>query len=41
MEPGGKGRFRAFKLQRPAGTSVCSHSGKDMAATFHRFQTRS
>jgi len=34
MEPGGKGSFQAVKLQRPARTTVCSHSAKDMAAVF-------
>ena len=33
MERGGKGGFQAFKLQRPARTTVCSHSTRDMAAT--------
>jgi predicted RNA binding protein YcfA (HicA-like mRNA interferase family) len=33
MEPGGKGSFQAFKLQRPARTTVCSHSTRDMAAS--------
>jgi hypothetical protein len=33
MEPGGKGSFQAFKLQRSARTTVCSHSARDMAAT--------
>ena len=33
MELGGKGGFQAFKLQRPARTTVCSHSTRDMAAT--------
>src|ERR1700691_4974321 len=32
MEAGGKGSFQAVKLQRPARTTVCSHSIKDMAA---------
>ena len=32
MEPGGPGSFQAVKLQRPAGTTVCSHSTRDMAA---------
>jgi hypothetical protein len=32
MEPGGKGSFQAVKLQRPARTTVCSHSTRDMAA---------
>ena len=32
MEPGGKGSFQAFKLQRSARTTVCSHSARDMAA---------
>jgi hypothetical protein len=32
MEPGGKGSFQAVKLQRPARTTVCSHSIRDMAA---------
>jgi hypothetical protein len=31
-EPGGKGSFQAVKLQRPARTTVCSHSTRDMAA---------
>ena len=30
--PGGKGSFQAVKLQRPARTTVCSHSTRDMAA---------
>lgn len=38
MERGGKGSFQAFKLQRHARTTVCSHSAKDMAATFHSIQ---
>jgi hypothetical protein len=33
MELGGKGSFQAFKLQRSARTTVCSHSTRDMAAT--------
>ena len=33
MEPGGKGSFQAFKLQRPTRTTVCSHSTRDMAAS--------
>src|ERR1700682_1953154 len=33
MEPGGQGSFQAVKLQRPARTTVCSHSTRDMAAT--------
>jgi hypothetical protein len=33
-EPGGKGSFQAVKLQRPARTTVCSHSTRDMAAMF-------
>jgi hypothetical protein len=41
MELGGKGSFQAVKLQRPARTTVCSHSTRDMAAVFHRIQTRS
>jgi hypothetical protein len=41
MEPGGKGSFQAFKLQRPARTTVCSHSMKDMTATFHRIKVQS
>jgi hypothetical protein len=32
MEPGGKGSFQAVKLQRPARTTVCSHSHKGHAA---------
>jgi hypothetical protein len=32
MEPGGQGSFQAAKLQRPARTTVCSHSTRDMAA---------
>ena len=32
IEPGGKGSFQAVKLQRPARTTVCSHSTRDMAA---------
>jgi hypothetical protein len=32
MGPGGKGSFEAVKLQRPARTTVCGHSAKDMAA---------
>jgi hypothetical protein len=32
MEPGGKGSFQAVKLQRPARTTVRSHSMRDMAA---------
>ena len=32
MEPGGQGSFQAVKLQRPARTTVCSHSTRDMAA---------
>jgi hypothetical protein len=32
MKPGGKGSFQAFKLQRSARTTVCSHSARDMAA---------
>jgi hypothetical protein len=32
MEPSGKGSFQAVKLQRPARTTVCSHSTRDMAA---------
>jgi hypothetical protein len=31
-EPGGKGSFQAVKLQRPARTTVCSHSTGDIAA---------
>src|SRR3984893_2831382 len=31
-EPGGKGSFQAVKLQRPARTTVCSHSTRDIAA---------
>ena len=31
-EPGGKGSFQAVKLQRPARTTVCRHSARDMAA---------
>jgi len=38
MEPGGKGSFQAVKLQRPARTTVCSHSTRDMAAMFHQFR---
>ena len=30
--PGSKGSFQAVKLQRPARTTVCSHSTRDMAA---------
>ena len=41
MELGRKGSFQAVKLQRPARTTVCSHSTRDMAAVFHRIQTRS
>jgi hypothetical protein len=33
LERGGKGSFQAVKLQRPARTTVCSHSTRDMAAT--------
>jgi len=32
MELGRKGSFQAVKLQRPARTTVCSHSTRDMAA---------
>ena len=32
MELGSKGSFQAVKLQRPARTTVCSHSVRDMAA---------
>jgi hypothetical protein len=32
MEPDGKVSFQAFKLQRSALTTVCSHSAKDVAA---------
>src|SRR5258708_37213082 len=32
IELGGKGSFQAVKLQRPARTTVCSHSTRDMAA---------
>jgi hypothetical protein len=32
MEPGGKGSFQAVKLQRPARTTVCSHSTRDITA---------
>jgi hypothetical protein len=32
MDAGGKGSFQAFKLQRSARTTVCSHSTRDMAA---------
>ena len=32
MEPGDQGSFQAVKLQRPARTTVCSHSTRDMAA---------
>jgi hypothetical protein len=32
MELGGKGSFQAVKLQRPARTTVCSHSHKGHAA---------
>jgi len=32
IEPSGKGSFQAVKLQRPARTTVCSHSIMDMAA---------
>ena len=32
MECGGKGSFQMVKLQRPARTTVCSHSTRDMAA---------
>jgi hypothetical protein len=31
-EPGGKGSFQAVKLQRPARTTVCSHSTRDIGA---------
>ena len=31
-EPGGKGSFQTVKLQRPARTTVCSHSTRDIAA---------
>jgi len=34
MEAGGKGSFQAVKLQRPARTTVCSHSARDMAAVY-------
>ena len=34
MEAGGKGSFQAVKLQRPARTTVCSHSTRDMAAVY-------
>jgi hypothetical protein len=34
MEPGGKDSFQAVKLQRPARTTVCSHSAKDIVAVF-------
>ena len=30
MEPGGKDSFQAVKLQRPARTTVCSHSTSDL-----------
>ena len=33
-EVGGKGSFQAVKLQRPARTTVCSHSARDMAAVY-------
>jgi hypothetical protein len=33
-ECGGKGSFQAVKLQRPARTTVCSHSTRDMAAVY-------
>jgi hypothetical protein len=33
-EVGGKGSFQAVKLQRPARTTVCSHSTTDMAAVY-------
>jgi len=33
MELSGKGSFQAVKLQRPARTTVCSHSTRDMAAS--------
>src|SRR5580658_5552879 len=33
-EVGGKGSFQAVKLQRPARTTVCSHSTRDMAAVY-------
>ena len=36
IELGGKGSFQAVKLQRPARTTVCSHSTRDMAAIFHQ-----
>jgi len=32
MELGRKGSFQAVKLQRPARTTVCSRSTKDMTA---------
>ena len=32
MGPGGKGGFQAVKLQRPARTTVWSHSARAMAA---------
>jgi hypothetical protein len=32
MDLGGMGSFQAVKLQRPARTTVCSHSTRDMAA---------
>jgi hypothetical protein len=32
MDSGGKGSFQAVKLQRPARTTVCSHSTRDMTA---------
>jgi hypothetical protein len=31
MEPDGKDSFQAFKLQRSARTTVCSHSARDIA----------
>jgi hypothetical protein len=33
-EVGGKGSFQTVKLQRPAPTTVCSHSTKDMTAVY-------
>ena len=32
MDAGGQGSFQAVKLQRPARTTVCSHSKMDVAA---------
>jgi len=42
MEPGGMGSFQAFKLQRSARTTVCSHSARTWPPTaFHRTKARS